>query len=74
MTLGSESKHYRIAPGVELVPVDEDRYTLRSAFDAVEFSGDAAKDFAESDRLRDAISDAGWTVIDGKDGQTLKPK
>jgi len=30
------------------------------------------KDFAESDRLRDAIADAGWTVIDGKDGQTLK--
>ena len=33
----------------------------------------AAKDFAESDRLRDAIAEAGWTVIDGKDGQTLKP-
>ena len=32
----------------------------------------AAKDFAESDRLRDAIADAGWTVIDAKDGQTLK--
>ena len=33
----------------------------------------AAKDFAESDRLRDAIAAAGWTVIDGKEGQTLKP-
>jgi cysteinyl-tRNA synthetase len=32
----------------------------------------AGKDFAESDRLRDAIAAAGWTVIDGKDGQTLK--
>ena len=33
----------------------------------------ADKDFAESDRLRDAIAAAGWTVIDGKGGQTLKP-
>jgi cysteinyl-tRNA synthetase len=33
----------------------------------------AAKDFAASDRLRDAIAAAGWTVIDSKDGQTLKP-
>ena len=32
----------------------------------------AAKDFAESDRLRDAIAAAGWIVIDGKDGQTVK--
>lgn len=29
------------------------------------------KDFAESDRLRDAILRLGWQVQDGKDGQTL---
>lgn len=40
-------RHYRIAPGVELVPVDGDRYVLRSDFEAVELSGDAARDFAE---------------------------
>ncbi len=31
----------------------------------------AAKDFAESDRLRDAIADAGWVVRDGPDGPVL---
>ena len=33
----------------------------------------AAKDWAESDRLRDALAAKGWQVRDGKDGQTLKP-
>ncbi len=32
-----------------------------------------AKDWAESDRLRDALAAKGWQVRDGKDGQTLKP-
>jgi hypothetical protein len=32
----------------------------------------AAKDWAESDRLRDAIADLGWTVTDSKDGQQLQ--
>lgn len=31
----------------------------------------AGKDFAESDRLRDRIADAGWTVRDGPDGYVL---
>ena len=31
----------------------------------------AAKDFAESDRLREAIADAGWVVRDGPDGYAL---
>lgn len=31
------------------------------------------KDFAESDRLRDALADAGWLVRDGPDGSTLSP-
>ena len=31
----------------------------------------AAKDFAASDRLRDAIAELGWTVRDGADGWTL---
>ena len=31
----------------------------------------AAKDFAESDRLRDEIAGLGWTVRDGADGWTL---
>ena len=34
----------------------------------------AARDFAESDRLRDAIADAGWVVRDGADGATLAPR
>jgi hypothetical protein len=33
----------------------------------------AAKDFAESDRLRDQLADAGWLVRDGPDGSTLSP-
>jgi ribosomal protein S12 methylthiotransferase accessory factor len=37
-----------MAPGVELVAVAADRYTLRSEFDAFELSGDAASDFARS--------------------------
>ena len=31
----------------------------------------AAKDFAESDRLRDQITEAGWVVRDGPEGSTL---
>ena len=34
----------------------------------------AAKNWAESDRLRDAIAAAGWTVKDSKDGQTVTKK
>ena len=33
----------------------------------------AEKNWAESDRLRDALAAKGWQVRDGKDGQTLKP-
>jgi len=33
----------------------------------------AAKDFAESDRLRDELAGAGWLVRDGPDGSTLSP-
>jgi len=33
----------------------------------------AAKDFATADRLRDALAEAGWTVIDGPDGSALEP-
>ena len=33
----------------------------------------AAKDFAESDRLRDELADAGWLVRDGPDGYALTP-
>jgi GT2 family glycosyltransferase len=34
----------------------------------------AAKDFAESDRLRDQIADLGWTIRDGPDGWSLSPR
>ena len=34
----------------------------------------AAKDFAESDRLRDALADAGWLVRDAADGWVLAPR
>ncbi len=33
----------------------------------------AAKDFAESDRLRDELAAAGWLVRDGPDGYALSP-
>ncbi len=33
----------------------------------------AARDWAESDRLRDALAAKGWQVRDAKEGQTLKP-
>ena len=33
-----------------------------------------AKNWAESDRLRDAIAAAGWLVKDSKDGQTVMKK
>jgi cysteinyl-tRNA synthetase len=33
----------------------------------------AAKDFAESDRLRDAIAGQGWVVRDVADGYDLVP-
>jgi cysteinyl-tRNA synthetase len=33
----------------------------------------AAKNWAESDRLRDELAAKGWQVRDSKDGQTLKP-
>jgi len=31
------------------------------------------KDFAASDRLRDALADQGWAVKDKKDGYDLSP-
>jgi hypothetical protein len=34
----------------------------------------AAKDYAEADRLRAAIADAGWVVMDSPDGFTLQPR
>ena len=34
----------------------------------------AAKNWAESDRLRDEIAAAGWAVKDSKDGQTMTKK
>ena len=33
-----------------------------------------AKDWAESDRLRDEIAAAGWSVKDSRDGQTVTRK
>ena len=40
-------RRFRMAPGIELVLVSEGRYTLRSEFDAVELSGEAATEFAQ---------------------------
>ena len=33
-----------------------------------------AKNWAESDRLRDAIAAAGWVVKDSKEGQSVSKK
>ena len=41
------TRRFRLAPGTELVTVADGRYTLRSEFDAVEMTGEAAVDFAE---------------------------
>lgn len=49
---------------------DEDIKKLVAAREAAR----AAKDWAESDRLRDAIDAAGWTVRDTADGAVLKKK
>lgn len=51
------------APPVEVLGLLEQRREAR-----------ARKDFAESDRLRDAISAMGWTVQDSKEGQKLVKK
>jgi hypothetical protein len=47
-------------PPQDVVALAEQRATAR-----------AGKDFAESDRLRDRIAEAGWTVRDGPDGYLL---
>jgi ribosomal protein S12 methylthiotransferase accessory factor len=44
----TSDRRFKLAPGIELVRVSEGRYTLRSEFDAVELSGDAAADLAEN--------------------------
>ena len=33
----------------------------------------AAKDFTQADALREAIAEAGWTVVDGPGGWSLEP-
>ncbi len=38
------------------------------------WSARAAKDWAESDRLRDALAEAGWVMQDGKEGYALLPR
>ena len=48
------------APPEEVLSLLEQRKQVR-----------ADKNFAESDRLRDAISALGWTVKDTKEGQQL---
>jgi cysteinyl-tRNA synthetase len=45
-----------------------------SALAAQRQAARAAKDWAESDRLRDAIAALGWVVKDTKDGTKLTPK
>jgi cysteinyl-tRNA synthetase len=34
----------------------------------------AAKNWADSDRLREAITQLGWSVKDGKEGTLISPK
>ena len=49
-------------PPADVVALAELRVTAR-----------AARDFAESDRLRDAIAESGWVVRDVADGYELVP-
>jgi hypothetical protein len=51
------------APPAEVLDLAERRARAREA-----------KDFAESDRLRDEIAAAGWVVRDGRDGSVLAPR
>ncbi|MBC7374539.1 MAG: hypothetical protein H7323_11170, partial [Frankiales bacterium] len=55
--------HHIMSPPSDVAALAEQRATAR-----------AGKDFAESDRLREQIADAGWVVRDGPDGFTLAPK
>ena len=47
----------------EIRSIAEDRWQARTA-----------KDWAESDRLRDLLADSGWLVQDGKEGYTVTHK
>ncbi|KAB7741885.1 TOMM precursor leader peptide-binding protein [Nostocoides sp. F2B08] len=40
------ARYFRLSPGVEVVEVGEDRFTLRSEFDAFDLSGSSASTFA----------------------------
>ncbi len=39
---------YRLAPGLEIVPVGEDRFTLRSDFAALDLAGETAREFVQN--------------------------
>ena len=52
-------------------PADEAPAEIRALADA-RLSARKNKDWATSDRLRDELTAAGWTVADTKDGYTLK--
>lgn len=52
-------------------PADEAPAEIRALADA-RLSARKSKDWATSDRLRDELTAAGWTVADTKDGYTLK--
>ena len=56
-------------PAVSLA--DEAPAEIRALADA-RLSARKSKDWATSDRLRDELTAAGWTVADTKDGYTLK--
>ena len=55
----------RFEPDASLVPAEVEAHLVKRA------EARAAKNWAESDRLRDEIAALGWTVKDTKDGQKL---
>lgn len=57
-----------LTPGADRPPADVTALAEQRA------RARAGKDFAESDRLRAQIADAGWTVRDGPDGYVLAPR
>ncbi len=66
-------KRFDVALGFLFAGASDEDEEVKKLLDLRE-AARAAKDWAESDRLRDEIDAAGWTVRDSADGQVLKKK
>ena len=62
-----------ILPEPEAAPEPSDAPGEIRALAEQRLAAKAEKNWAESDRLRDEIAAAGWSVVDTKDGYELQP-